>query len=93
MMSPGDEEELERVDAELRGTEHPGHETLGRFEPADAQRIIDRLDEEHIPYEMDAPGEVRPAPTYYLHRHWVYIYVRPEHKKKAEAIVLEDFHL
>jgi len=67
--------------------------TLGRFEPQDAQRIIDRLDEEHIPYEMDTPGEVRPAPTFYLHRHWVYIYVRPEHKAKAEAIVLEDFRI
>ena len=90
-MQPDDEKELERVDAELRGAEHLGYETLGRFEPEDAQRIIDRLDEAHIPYEMDAPGEVRPAPTFYLHRHWVYVYVRPEHKKRAEAIVLEDF--
>ena len=92
-MGQDDEKELERVDAELRGAEHPGYETLGRFEPQDAQRIIDRLDEEHIPYEMDTPGEVRPAPTFYLHRHWVYIYVRPEHKAKAEAIVLEDFRI
>jgi hypothetical protein len=93
MMSRDDEKELERLEIELRGIEHPGHETVGRFEPQDAQRIIDRLDDEHIPYEMDAPGEVRPAPTFYLHRHWLYIYVRPEHKKRAEAIVLEEFRL
>ena len=93
-MSSREEEELDRFDAELRGTEHLGYETLGRFEPQDAQRIIDRLDEEHIPYEMDAPGEVQPRPTPYLRRgHWVFIYVRPEHKRKAEAIVVEDFRL
>ncbi len=92
-MSPRDEEELRRVDAELRGKEHPGYEALGRFDPQDARRIIDRLDEEHIPYEVDAPGEIRPLPTPYLRRHWLFIYVRPEHKQKAEAIVLEDFQL
>jgi hypothetical protein len=93
MLSPRDEEELLRHDAELRGTDHPGYETLGRFEPQDAQRIIDRLDEEHIPYEVDAPSEVRPLPTPYMRRHYLFIYVRPEHKQKAEAITLEDFQL
>ena len=88
-----DEREILRHDEELLGTFHPGYETLGRFEPQDAQRIIDRLDEEHIPYEMDAPGEIRPLATPYMHRHYLYIYVRAEHKQKAEAIVLEDFRL
>jgi hypothetical protein len=75
------------------GTEHPGYETLGRFEPRDAKRIIKRLGEEHIPFEIDSPGEDHPRPTWFLRRHYLFIYVRPEHKQKAEAIVLEDFHL
>jgi hypothetical protein len=74
------------------GTEHPGYEVLGRFEPQDAKRIIKRLEEEDIPFEVDAPGEVRPRPTFFIHAHVLFIYVRPEHKQKAEAIVLEDGH-
>lgn len=88
-----DEKEILRHDEELRGTPPPGHETLGRFEPEDAERVIDRLDEEHIPYEIDAPGEIEPQRTAYMHGHYLHIYVRPEYKKKAEAIVLEDFRL
>ncbi len=80
----------EPSEEELYGTEHPGHEVLGRFEPRDAKRILARLEQEHIPFEIDAPGEVRPRPTYFIRRHYLFIYVRPEHKQKAEAIVLED---
>ena len=77
----------------LRGTDRPGYETLGRFEVPDAQRIIDRLDEEHIPFEIDAPFEVRPIPKPYRVPHWLYIYVRPEFKKRADEIVLEGSQL
>jgi hypothetical protein len=77
----------------LRGTDRPGYETLGRFEVPDAQRIIDRLDEEHIPFEIDAPFEVRPIAKPYRVRHWLYIYVRPEFKKRADEIVLEGSQL
>jgi hypothetical protein len=80
----------EPSEEEVYGTEHPGHEVLGRFEPQDAKRILARLEQEHIPFEIDAPGEVRPRPTYFLRRHYLFVYVRPEHKQKAEAIVLED---
>jgi hypothetical protein len=80
----------EPSDEEKYGTEHPGHEVLGRFEPRDAKRIIKRLDEEHIPFEVDAPGEERRCPTWFIRRHYLFIYVRPEHKQKAEAIVLEE---
>ena len=83
----------EPSEEEKHGTEHPGFEALGRFEPRDAERIIKRLGQEHIPFEVDAPGEVRPRPTYFLRHHYLFIYVRPEHKQKAEAIVLEDHHL
>jgi hypothetical protein len=79
----------EPSDEEKYGIEHPGHEVLGRFEPRDAKCIIKRLDEEHIPFEVDAPGEERPRPTWFIRRHYLFIYVRPEHKQKAEAIVLE----
>ena len=92
-MSPRDEEEIVHHYEVLHGTDRPGYETLGRFEVPDAQRIIDRLDEEHIPFEMDAPFEVRPIPTAYRHGHWLYIYVRPEFKKRADEIVLEGSQL
>jgi hypothetical protein len=80
----------EPSEEERWGKEHPGLETLGRFEPRDAKRILKRLEEEHIPFELDAPGEVHPRPSF-LRRHYLFIYVRPEDKNRAEAIVLEDF--
>ena len=83
----------EPSEEEKYGTEHPGYEALGRFQPRDAKRIIKRLDEEHIPFKVDAPGEVRPRPTWFLRRHYLFVYVRPEHKEKAKAIVLEDHKL
>ncbi len=83
----------EPSEEEKSGTEHPGYETLGRFEPRDAKRIIKRLEEEHIPFELDAPGEVRPRPTWFIRRHYLFIYVRPEHRQKADAIALEDHEL
>ena len=55
----------EPSDEEKYGTEHPGYETLGGFEPRDAKRIIKRLDEERIPFEVDAPGEESPRPTWF----------------------------
>jgi hypothetical protein len=93
MMSPQEENEIVRHYEVLRGPERPGYETLGRFEVPDAQRIIDRLDEEHIPFEIDAPYEIRAIPTSYRQRHLLYIYVRPEFKKRAHEIVLEGFQL
>ena len=83
----------EPSEEEKYGTEHPGYEALGHFEPRDAKRIIKRLEEEHIPFEVGAPGEDRPRPTWFVRRHYLFIYVRPEHRQKAEAIVLEDHHL
>jgi hypothetical protein len=83
----------EPSDEEKCGTEHPGYQTLGHFEPRDAKRIIRRLEEEHIPFEVDAPGEVSPRPTWFIRRHYLFIYVRPEHRQKAQAIALEDHKL
>jgi len=83
----------EPSEEEKCGTEHPGYEALGRFQPRDAKRIIRRLDEEHIPFEVDAPSEVSPRPTWFIRPHYLFIYVRPEHRQKAEAIVLEDHKL
>jgi hypothetical protein len=42
----------EQTDAE------PEFISLGRFEPPDAKRILRRLEEEHILFRVDAPGEV-----------------------------------
>ena len=83
----------EPSEEEKCGTEHLGYETLGRFEPGDAKRIIKRLEEEHVPFQVDAPGEDRPRPTWFIRRHYLFIYVRPEHRQKAEAIALEDHQL
>ena len=83
----------EPSEEEKWGTEHPGYEALGRFKPRDAKRIIKRLEEEHIPFEVDAPGEVKPRATFFIYAHFLFIYVRPEHRHKAEAIVLEDHHI
>lgn len=74
-------------------TGRPGYATLGRFEVPDARRIINRLNEEHIPFEIDAPLEVRPVSTSYRHPHWLYLYVRDEFKKRADEILLEGFQL
>jgi hypothetical protein len=90
-MSPREENEIVWHYEMLRGPERPGYETLGCFEVPDAQRVTDRLDQEHIPFEIDAPYEIRPIPTPYRQRHWLYIYVRPEFKKRADEILLEGF--
>jgi hypothetical protein len=66
----------------------PDFITLGRFEPPDAKRILKRLQEQHIPFRVDAPGEVHPDPTpYRIRRHWLVIYVHPTDVEKAGEIV------
>jgi hypothetical protein len=69
-----------------------GYEMLGRFEPSDAKRVLKRFAQDGIRFYVDAPGEVRPIPTYFLRRHWTWIYVHPEDKDKAAEIVGGDFH-
>jgi len=63
---------------------------LGRFDPRDAQRILKRLDEEHVSFRVFDCSEVRSDCTRYRRHSWLCIYIRREHKEKAETIVLED---
>ena len=62
--------------------------SLGRFEPPDAKRILRRLEEEDIPFRVDAPGEVRPDPIpYRIRPRWLVIYVHPDDIDRAGEIV------
>jgi hypothetical protein len=56
----------------------------------DAQRILKRLEEEHVPFSVEDCSEVRPDSTRYRRRSLLCIYIRREHQEQAEAIVLED---
>jgi hypothetical protein len=88
MMLPSDNQTA-RDNAKLDGPTHPEYEILGRFEPRDARRILKRLEEEDLSFEVKDCSEVRPDCTRYRRRNWLCIYIRPEHKDKAEAIVVE----
>jgi hypothetical protein len=90
MILPSDEEDLPQ-DMQIPLPLRSGYETLGPFDLRDAKRILGRLDEEHIPFEVDARDQIRPLLTRYSRQSWLFIYIRPEHSQKAEAIVLEDF--
>ena len=72
----------EQIDAE------PEFISLGRFEPPDAKRILRRLEEEDIPFRVDAPGEVHPdLKPRRIGFHWLVIYVHPDDIGKASEIV------
>ena len=79
----------DRDDADVRDEIDPEY-LLGRFDPRDAQRILKRLEEEHVPFRVEDCSEVRPDSTRYRRRSLLCIYIRREHQEKAEAIVLED---
>ena len=49
----------EPSEEEKYGTEHPGFETLGHFEPRDAKRIIKRLDEMAV-VKLDETWQIGP---------------------------------
>ena len=71
------------------GTDAPdGYEFLGKFEPRDAEHILKQLEEERIPFQIDAPEEARPSA--YRRSHWIFIFVRREHMNRAGAIVDEN---
>jgi hypothetical protein len=71
------------------GTDAPdGYEFLGKFEPRDAEHILKQLEEERIPFQIDAPEEARPSA--YRRSDWIFIFVRREHMNRAGAIVDEN---
>lgn len=73
-------------DAKVDGPTHPEYEMLGHFEPRDAKRILKRLEEQHLSFEVKHCREIR----LYGPRSLLCIYVRRQHKEKAEAIRDED---
>jgi hypothetical protein len=59
---------------------------LGHFEARDAKRILKQLEEQHLPFEVQECSEIRLSGS----RSLLCIYVRPEDKKKAEAVSDRD---
>jgi hypothetical protein len=80
-------------DAKVDGLSHPECEMLGRFEPRDAKRILKRLDEEHLSFEVKDCSQIGVFTGWLRRRTWLCIYIHPEHKAKAEAVVFEDVQL
>jgi hypothetical protein len=66
---------------------------LGRFEPGDAKRILKRLDEEHLLFEVKDCSQIGVFTAWLRRRNWPCIYIHPEHKAKAEAVVFEGVQL
>ena len=64
----------------------PEYELLGRYDPRDGNRILKGLEEQHLSFEVQECSEIR----LYWPRSLLCIYVRPEDKKKAEAISDQD---
>jgi len=88
MMLPSDNQQA-RDEARLESPTHPEYEVLGRFDPRDASRILKRLEEEHLLFEVGDCSEVTPDCTRHRRHNWLCIYIRPEDKARAEAIVFE----
>jgi hypothetical protein len=85
MMLPNDNQRANH-DTKVDVPTRPEYEMLGHFEPRDAKRILKRLEERHLPFEVQECNEIR----LYWPRSLLCIYVRPEDKKKAEAVSDQD---
>ena len=86
MMLPSDNPQAPD-DAKLHGPTHPEYEMLGRFEPRDASRMLKRLEKAHLSFKVEDCSEIYADFTRYRRRSWLCIYIRPEHKEKAEPLV------
>jgi hypothetical protein len=64
-MLPSDDDGVD-----VRGDIHPEYEVLRRFEPRDAKRILSRLEEEHLSFEVRDCSEIRPDCPRYRRRNW-----------------------
>ena len=85
MTLPSDNQQA-NGDAKVDGPTHPEYEMLGHFEARDAKRILKQLEEQHLPFEVQECSEIRLSGS----RSLLCIYVRPEDKKKAEAVSDRD---
>ena len=85
MTLPSDSQQA-NDDAKVDGPTHPEYEMLGHFERRQGERILKRLEEQHLSFEVQECSEIR----LYWPRSLLCIYVRREDKEKAEAISDED---
>ena len=51
-MTLSSDNEQANDDAKVDGPTHPEYEMLGHFEPRDAKRILKRLEEQHLSFEV-----------------------------------------
>ena len=90
MTLPSDNQQA-NDDAEADGSAHPEYEMLGHFQPRDAKRILKQLEEQHLSFEVnEISGRLGLYTVWPFYRSCLCIYVRPEDKKKAEAISDEN---
>ena len=89
MTLPSDNQQA-NDDAKVDDPTHPEYEMLGHFERRGAKRILKRLEEQHLSFEVDDCRQIGLYTVWPLQRSCVCIYVRREDKDKAEAITDED---
>jgi hypothetical protein len=73
-------------DTTVDGPAHLEYEMLGHFQPRDAERILKRLEEQHLSFEVNDCRQISLFTVWPFYRSCLCIYVRREHKEKAEAI-------
>ena len=89
-MTLSSDNEQANDDAKVDGPTHPEYEMLGHFEPRDAKRILKRLEEQHLSFEVEDCSQIRLFTIWPWRRSWLCIYVRPEDKEKAESVSDRD---
>jgi hypothetical protein len=89
MTLPSDNQQA-NDDTKVDGATHPEYEMLGHFQPRDAKRILKRLEEQHLSFEANDCRQIRLFSVWPFYRSCLCIYVRREHKQKAEAISDEN---
>src|SRR5438874_317750 len=85
-MTPPSDSQQANHDAKVDGPTRPEYEMLGRFQPRDGKRILKGLEEQHLSFEVQECSEI----GLYWPRSLLCIYVRPEDKRKAEAVSDQD---
>jgi hypothetical protein len=90
MMLPSDNQQA-NDDVKVNGPTHPEYEMLGHFERREAERILKRLAEQHLSFEVnEILGRLGLYTVWPFYRSYLCIYVRPEDKERAEAISDEN---
>jgi hypothetical protein len=85
MMPPSDNQQTNH-DAKVDGPTHSEYEMLGHFEPRDAKRILERLEEQDLSFEVEECSQHGIYDIWPWRRSLLCIYVRPKDRKKAEEV-------